>query len=79
MQKRNYQEFRDEQETELPNYHNSIPVGQPINPHSFPQQPPFHQQPQQFMPQPPIIMHNLPQNLPPQPVFHMPPPGQPQM
>lgn len=79
MQKRNYQEFRDEQATELPNYHNSIPVGQPINPNSYPQQQHFPQHPQQFMQQPPIIMHPQPNAFPPQPAFHMPPPGQPQM
>lgn len=63
MQKRNYQEFRDEPETELPNYQTSIPVGQPIaqvpNQNPYVQYPPLHQyapQPQQYIPEPPIIV-----------------------
>jgi hypothetical protein len=75
MRKQNYQQFRDEQETEMTNYQPSIPVGQPVNPHPYPQVP--LQQPQPYIPQqmPPFQVQNAVPQLPPH-AFPPPPPFQ---
>lgn len=80
MQKRNYQEFRDEQETELPNYHASIPVGQPVNPNAYPQAPLQH--PPQYIPQQQqFVQQQMAPTfaLPPPPPFPMPQVAPPQV
>ena len=77
MHKQNYQQFRDEQEIEMANYHPSIPVGQPVNPNPYPQV--SLQQPQPYIPQqyPPFhpqapVPQLPPHAFPPPPPFQMP-------
>lgn len=79
MQNRQYQEFGDEQETEMQNYQNSIPVGQPVHPLAQPySQPPLHHH------HPPPFPHHQPpfhhqHALPPQNYLAPPPPAFPPM
>jgi hypothetical protein len=79
MQKRIYQEFRDERDTEMVNYPNSIPVGQPIHPNAYQQSiPQQYASQQQYQPQPPIQMP--PPNIyPPQSPYQIPQIAPPQM
>lgn len=78
MQKKNYQQFQDERETEMHNYPTGIPVGQPVavNPYPHPQQYPAEQyHPQQYYAQPPMQPHPQQQiQFIPQGVLPPPPP-----
>lgn len=83
MQKKNYQQFQEEQETEMHNYPTGIPVGQPvmINPYPQPQQYPVEQyQPQPYYAQPPMHSNQQPHvHVIPQGVAAPPPPMLQQM
>lgn len=74
MQKRNYQEFQEEQETEMQNYQTSVPVGQPVMVNAYPQVP-LHNPPP-FIPQHPQF-HAQPGMPAPPPLAFPPPPGFP--
>jgi len=76
MQKKNYQQYQDEQDTEMHNYPTGIPVGQPVevNQYSQPQQyPPQQYQHQPYYAQPPMHqnqqphVHIIPQGVAPPP------------
>jgi hypothetical protein len=83
MQKKNYQQFQDERETEMHNYPTGIPVGQPVNVNAYPQPqqyPPEQYQPHPYYAQPPMQPHPQPQiHFAPQGMLPPPPPMPQQM
>jgi|688.fasta_scaffold195733_2 hypothetical protein len=76
MQKKNYQQFQDEQEAEMQNYPTGIPVGQPITTNPYPQPYPVEQYHPQVQHAQPHMQPIMLQHAPYAPQGMLPPPPQ---